>query len=269
MKINIWRLSFDRIPVTASVLTAIAAFACYINVAESQEYVTDGLIGFWTMDKEDVQGNTVKDVSGENNHGEIGGDPTVVQGKIEEALQFDGEDDFVEIPDLGNEVAVSVDLWAIANQPFPDIRGLLSTFDPPQWKAGSVHFKFENNQIDILKNGGGRIQTPAVPDEWYHVGYTCDTEVNELKLYVDGELIDTVAAGAEPNNLTHLRIGSEHEGRYFPGILDEVRLYNRALTEEEMKQNFAVKSNSLAIHAAGKLAVTWGTLKNRNAWREL
>lgn len=263
MKLNISRPIANRVPITLLILATIASLVCYTNnVAESQEYVADGLIGFWTMDKSDIQGNTVKDISGENNHGEIGGDPKAVQGKIEEALQFDGDGDFVSIPDLGNEVAVSVDLWAIAEQPFPDIRGLLSTFDPPQWKAGTVHFKFENNQIDILKNGGGRVQVAAVPNEWYHVGYTCDTEANELKLYVNGELMDTVNAGGEPNNLTHLRIGSEHDGRYFPGILDEVRLYNRALDEEEMEQNFAVKRNSLAINATNKLAATWGTIKN-------
>jgi len=190
----------------------------------------------------------------------------MVQGKISgsTSLHFDGKDDFVSIPDLGNEPAVSVDLWAIADQPFANIRGLLSTFDPPQWKAGTVHFKFENNKIDILKNGGGRIQVPAVQDKWYHVGYTCDTKKNELKLYVDGKLINTVAAGAEPNNLTHLRIGSEHEGRFFLGIIDEVRLYNRALTEKEMKQNFAVTSNELAVNAVGKLTIIWGALKSEH-----
>ncbi|MBC8235647.1 LamG domain-containing protein [bacterium] len=254
---------FHKTIITTLVLTAIATVLCSVKVAESQEYVTSGLIGFWTMDEEDIQADTVKDVSGENNHGKIGGDPQIVKGKIEEALDFDGQDDFVTIPDLGNEPAVSVDLWAIADEPFPNIRGLLSTFDPPQWKAGTTHFKFESNKIDILKNGGGRIQVPAEPNRWYHIGYTCDTEANELKLYVDGELIDTVDAGAEPNNLTHLRIGSEHEGRYFPGILDDVRLYNRALTEDEMKQNFEVVNNFItAVQSAGKLAVTWGALKN-------
>ena len=254
---------FHKTIITTLVLTAIATVICSVKVAECQEYVTSGLIGFWTMDEEDIQGDTVKDVSGKNNHGKIGGDPQIVKGKIEAALDFDGKDDFVTIPDLGNEPAVSVDLWAYADEPFPNIRGLLSTFDPPQWKAGTTHFKFENNKIDILKNGGGRIQVPAEPNRWYHIGYTCDTEANELKLYVDGELIDTVAAGAEPNNLTHLRIGSEHEGRYFPGILDDVRLYNRALTEDEMKQNFEVVDNTITdVQSAGKLAVTWGALKN-------
>jgi len=240
---------------------AITGFNAPVAQSQEAEYVTDGLIGFWTMDEEDIQGNTVKDVSGNNNHGKMEGNLKIIAGKIEEALSFDGKDDFIDLPDLGNEVAVSVDLWAIASQPFPDIRGLLSTFDPPQWKAGSVHFKFENNQIDILKNGGGRIQVPAKPDVWYHVGYTCDTKADELTLYVNGEAIDTVRAGVVPNNLTSLRIGSEHEGRFFPGILDEVRLYNRALTEDEMSQNFEVTANELAVRSVGRLAIRWGALK--------
>ena len=250
----------NRMSIT--VLLLAIAIICSVNVAESQQYVTDGLIGFWTMDAADTQGNVVRDVSGNGNHGNAGGGPEPIQGKIEQALHFDGEDDFVGLPDLGNEVAASVDLWAIADQPFPNIRGLLSTFDPPQWKQGSVHFKFENNQIDILKNGGGRIQTPAVPDQWYHIGYTCDTTTDELALYVDGSLIDTVAAGATPNNLTSLRIGSEHDGRYFPGILDEVRLYNRALTEDEMRQNVEATANDLPVNVAGKLATAWGSLRH-------
>ncbi|MBM3242439.1 LamG domain-containing protein [Candidatus Poribacteria bacterium] len=253
---------FNKMFITVLILTVITTVVCDVNVVEAQEYVTDGLIGFWTMDEEDIQGATVKDVSGKNNHGKMGSNPEIIKGKIEEALHFDGTDDFVAIPDLGNELAVSVEIWAIAEKPFPDIRGLLSTFDPPQWKAGSVHFKFEANKIDVLKNGGGRIQVPAEPNRWYHVAYTSDTKSNELKLYVDGKLINTVVAGAEPNNLTHLRIGSEHEGRYFPGILDEARLYNRALTEKEMRQNFEVKNNEMAVNAAGKLTITWGALKN-------
>ena len=247
--------------ITTLILATIAIFVSHACMA-AQQYVTDGLIGFWTMDRGDIQGAVVKDVSGENNHGKIGGDPKIVQGKIEEALDFDGNDDFVELPNLGNEPAVSVEVWAIADQPFPDIRGLVSTFDPPQWKAGSVHFKFEANNIDVLKNDGGRIQIPAEPNIWYHIAYTSDTEINELKLYVNGELINKVNTGKELNNLTSLRIGSEHEGRYFPGILDEVRIYKRALNEKEIQQNYRVTANSLAVIASGeKLSTCWGKIK--------
>jgi hypothetical protein len=122
---------------------AMMVFVCDVTTAVSQNYVTDGLLGFWTMDREDIKGNAVMDVSGNNNHGEASGGPEIVKGKIDETFHFDGVDDFVQLPDMGNEPAVSVEVWAIIEKPFPDIRGMVSTFDPPQWKAGSVHFKFE------------------------------------------------------------------------------------------------------------------------------
>lgn len=236
-------------------------FACFSTNALSQDYVKDGLLGFWTMDREDMKGNVVNDISGNHNHGEASGGPEIVKGKIDESLHFDGVDDFVKIPDLGNEPEVSVEVWAIIEKPFPDIRGMVSTFDPPQWKAGSVHFKFETGNIDILKNDGERIQIPAEPNIWYHCAYTCNTKSNELKLFINGELKGKVKAGAEPNNLTHLRIGSEHEGRYFPGILDEVRIYKRALTDKEIEQNYRVKANSLAVNFLQKLSICWGKIK--------
>lgn len=239
----------------------IVAISC-ITSAECQQFVTNGLLGFWTMDRDDIKGNIVKDVSGNNNHGEASGNPKIVQAKIEEAFEFDGTDDFVKLPNFGEEPAVSVEVWAIANKPFPDIRGLVSTFDPPQWKPGSVHFKFEANNIDVLKNGGGRIQVPAEPNKWYHVAYTSDVKNNELKLYVNGELINKTVAGAELNNLTNLRIGSEHEGRYFSGILDEVRIYKRILSEKEISQNYKVTANSLAIiRPYANFSIFWGKIK--------
>jgi hypothetical protein len=253
---------FDK-AVKNSVVTITAfLFAFIVSSVWSQEYVTDGLLGFWTMDREDIKGNVAQDVSGNNNHGEIGGNPEIVKGKIQEALHFNGTDVFVSIPDLGNEPTVSVEVWAMAESPFPDIRGLVSTFDPPQWKAGSVHFKFEAGNIDILKNDGERIQIPAEPNLWYHCAYTSDTTNNELKLYVNGELIGKVKTGAAPNNLTHLRIGSEHDGRYFPGILDEVRIYKRVLTDKEIEQNYNVKANSLEVNPLQKLGICWGKIKS-------
>jgi hypothetical protein len=67
--------------------------------------------------------------------------------------------------------------------------------------------------------------------------------------------------GASPINLTRLRIGSELKGRYFPGILDEGRIYNRALTPDEIRQNFEYRNNARVVDARRKLAVTWGVLK--------
>ena len=96
-------------------------------------------------------------------------------------------------------------------------------------------------------------------DEWYHVVYTCDTKKDELMLYVNGEFIGKGNAGKEPNNLTHIVIASEHEGRYLPGVVDEVRIYKRILTEKEIKKNFEIETR--AVSAGGKLPLTWARLK--------
>ena len=96
---------------------------------------------------------------------------------------------------------------------------------------------------------------------WYHIVYTSNTKDNELKLYVDGELVDEGNAGTTPENMKERRIGSEHDGRYLTGMIDNVRIYDRILDEKEVKQNFESKSDQLPVEPAGKLSATWGYLK--------
>jgi len=73
------------------------------------------------------------------------------------------------------------------------------------------------------------------------------------------------AAGAQPENMDERRIGSEHDGRFLNGMVDNVRIYDRVLTEDEVMQNFEAKSDNLPVEPADKLSTTWGALKrNRN-----
>ena len=277
---------FHKTVVTTIVIMAIVSVVYSVN-AESQEYVTKGLIGYWTMDRADIEGNIVKDISGENNHGTIGGDPKLVAGKIGEALHFDGVDDYVALPDLGQNREVTVEVWAKIDRPIRarEVYGLVSTFGVPHQMPGSVvtfsvRFNVEFNQIhfsrhDKTRGWSGR-GGPVKPFTWYHFAYTCDVMKpgHELVSYFNGkggpwnmELEfpanpEFPEVEASPINMTRLRIGSERTGRYFPGLLDEVRIYDRALTVEEMQQNFEYKNNALAVDVTGKLAVTWGAVKN-------
>ena len=68
---------------------------------------------------------------------------------------------------------------------------------------------------------------------------------------------------SSPVRLNELKIGDEYKGedRFFEGILDEVRIYDRILTDEEIERNYRAKSNSLAVRPAGKLSVRWGEIK--------
>jgi len=230
-------------------------------VANAQDFVTNGLLAFWTFDKNTVNGDVLKDVLGKNN-GKIIGAPKSVPGKINEAIEFNGTTDYIELPDMGNEEAVSVEVWvdAVAGG---TLHGLVSTFGVDLWIAGVVHFKYEADlgQLTADRCAADKIRTDMEADQWCHAMYTCDTKKNELKLYLNGELVAQGASGAEPNNLTRMRIASEYDGRFFQGVLDEVRIYNRVLDDAEVEKNFKSKSNTLAVNPAGRLTTFWSLVK--------
>jgi len=230
-------------------------------LANAQEFAKDGLVAMWTLDKASISGDTVKDVSGSGNDATIKGTLKSIAGVIGECLQFEGKaENYVEIPKMGSFEQVSVECWAMEDT-FSGIQGIVSTW---QWVAGKVHFKFESNQIQVDKNGGGKIVYAAEQGKWYHIVYTTDTKASKHSLYVDGKFIVDGPGGAEPEQWDERRIGSEHDGRWLIGKVDEVRVYNRVLTEKEIANNYTVKSNKLAVEPSGKLATCWSVIKKNS-----
>lgn len=242
------------------VIGVLCAMFCTIDPVAAQDFVTDGLVAMYTLNEADMDGDTVKDVLGKND-AELVGKLAFVPGATAgtgEAMEFEGDpDNYVEIPNLGDFEYVSLECYALEGQ-FGGIQGIVSTW---QWAAGKVHFKFEGNQIQVHKNDGVKIRFAAETETWYHIVYTSNTKDDELKLYVDGELVDEGAAGVAPENMQERRIGSEHDGRYLIGMMDNVRIYDRILDEDEVMQNFESKSDQLPVEPAGKLSATWGYLK--------
>lgn len=243
---------------SAKLFSLVAALMFIAVAAQAQQYVTSGLVAFWTLDRADVDGDKVKDVSGNGNDATIMGSLDSEEGVINEALSFNGAGNYVQIPAMGNFEEASVECWAYTRDLSISYQGIISTW---QWTGGKVHFKFESSQIQVDKNDGVKLTAPAAVETWFHIIYTDDTTSNELKLYVDGEFIAEGSGGATPENMNERRMGSEHDGRFLNGILDEVRIYNRALDEDEVAQNFEVSGRNMAVAPAGKLATTWSNIK--------
>ena len=240
------------------VLGVLLTMSWCINAADAQDFVTDGLVAMWTLNEADIDGKVVKDIFG-GEDAKIEGTLKSVEGATDgtgEALEFEG-DSYIEIPAMGEFEHVSIECYALEGQ-FGGIQGIVSTW---QWAPGKVHFKFEGNQIQVHKNDGVKIRLNAEEDRWYHIIYTSNTKDSELKLYVDGELVDEGNAGGTPELMDERRIGSEHDGRFLIGMIDNVRIYDRILDEAEVKQNFESESDQLPVEPAGKLSTTWGYLK--------
>ena len=112
------------------------------------------------------------------------------------------------------------------------------------------------------KQSNGTLDT-----DWHHLAMTFDGKV--VTLYIDGkfdvDMPDAFVMGIAVSN--DLIIGDHSHPPYkgqwpFVGLIDEVRIYNRALSADEVKQNFLVsKPFKAAVTPAGKLAITWGEIK--------
>ena len=87
---------FSKVLVTIFVLVIAICFVC-TNVTQAQ-IVEKGLVSYWSLDKADIKGKTVKDVRGKND-GTIDGAPKTVEGKLGEGLEFNGKNDYVEVKD--------------------------------------------------------------------------------------------------------------------------------------------------------------------------
>lgn len=237
----------------------IATLFFLVSAFVSAQMVTDGLIAYWPLEGDG------KDSVGKL-HADVKGEPKVVDGKLGKAFEFDGVDDYIQLPDMGHKAAVTVECWAkidtIGWQ--GGYRGLVSHVE---WRPGTVHFRMAFNKgVNAIKNDKPRKQTPDMPglvvDRWYHCVYTSDMDTKIMVAYADGKSLGEAPLGGELNDLTNVRVGSEFGDRFFPGIIDEVKIYDRALAPEEIIQNMEARGTAV-IGLGSNKAITWGSIKSR------
>jgi len=193
------------------------------------------LVGFWKLDE--GTGTVAADSSPGQNHGTFNGDPQWVEGWLGGAVQFDGSDDYIDTGWTENLATWTVSAWVTS----PAAPAAASASGPVH-REGNYQINWNHTdtvyQDAIAINAGGWNAAkygPVDADTWYFVVGTYDGE--ELKAYRNGELITTNstpsgAAAAEGNSLKFGRHAAA--AQYFNGTVDDVRVYNRALTADEI-----------------------------------
>jgi hypothetical protein len=252
------------------VLFVLVTVFMYANVTKA-ELVADGLVGYWPLDKDTIDGKDVEDVWGDN-EGTINGDPKEVAGKVGEALDFGGQDS-VDIPgtdslNFAGKDELTVAAWVNAGSDDPVIgvvAGCCGTIVAQRDVNGwALRYDGRNplNEMEFIVcpdwQGDGGFGAPRFEvGEWHHL--TGVVNVNKLLLYLDGELVnETTFAGPISSGGSETEIGWANDGGFI-GLIDEVLIYERALSEEEVKQNFEAKG--FAVDSYGKLAICWGEIK--------
>jgi len=196
--------------------------------------VVEGLVAYYPFE------NDTTDISDNGLDGIVFGDPVFVDGAEGMALDFNG-DYYV---DCGGNVefsftdAMTVSTWV-------NIRSVTTAWMAMVAKGENAWRLAINNEttgIHYAFSGGDRgwqaanTATELAFDEWYHVAATYDTNVGAL-VYINGVLdaSNENLDGIDTNDMP-LLLGDNPEatGRFFDGMLDEVKIYNRALSAEEI-----------------------------------
>ena len=235
------------------VVLALIFVIAYISEARP---VMDGLVAYWTFDEADMDGDVVKDIIG-GHDGEIFGDPEIVPGKGNEALEFNGVDDSVgaEIPDGLLAGGITLELWL--RQEEPTGFSVMVQIDPGgltlQMEEGLAEFWSAAANGGIEGARGGRLSD----GNWHHVAGTVDKDF--VMLYINGVYCGRSVGGATFDFISTVTIGGPPGGGGWPGEIDEVRIYGRPLSEEEINHNMG--AIGISVKPADKLAETWGKIK--------
>ena len=265
-----------RVFVVFAVMGILISFALY-----SKANPPDGLVLHLSFDERTIQGDTAKDQSGEGNDGIINGGAKVVAGKHDEALELDGQDDFVEIP-LEDSIAFStgdsltVQVWVKTDDEPPQNDGIVGNYRPATdavWilsvsgddPAARGKMGFSVRDVGRANSAGIRSPDFLNDDKWHVLAGVRDQKAKKIRFYVDGKLIDEVDDNTKDINSGQSIWVGEHLNRFYKGLIDEVKVWNRPLTAEELKQSELQPS---AVDATEKLTTLWGALKTAHRKRQ-
>ena len=225
--------------VIGPVLSAAGSGAC-----------TEGMVSFWKFDE--GSGTTAYD-SYDGNDGALINGPFWTTGQVGGALSFDGEDDYVSIPSsasLDITQAITVEMWInspnyykryaiflIKGSVYRPLAYGLRMFDT----TGRPLFQIVTLDNNIVKYNYIVSPEPLTNNQWYHLVGTYDG--SHMKIYVNGLLKkeESWSGSIVSYDYYPLEIGgysaSGSKFRY-PGLIDEVAIYSRPLTAEEIQEHY-------------------------------
>jgi hypothetical protein len=247
--------------------TLYVRFDAAMSASNDQWYLDDvqiahtpppvnGLISWWTGD------GTASDSAGGNDASLVSG-ATYASGQIGSAFSFDGVDDRVQVADsesLKLTESISVEGWVkatgVANQHGMilfrgDNRGGLD----PYW----LSVESNGQLVFVVENGtaAAGVSTTMPMNQFIHIAGTLDDATGVMRLYVNGvqmsQTITTVRPFADLDPAYYPGIGIGNHGGYpntghnfpFKGLIDELKVYDRALSGEEVLANFQAGKGTL------------------------
>lgn len=258
-----------------------------------------GLVGYWSMDEE--SGNTINDVTvNENNATSTG--TTIVNGKFGKARNFNGTtSDRLTVPNSstldinGSNSQLSIDFWFkttdLGSQMWQTL--LYKNNGGADCSQGSTcpdrqyafflnsdgFLLFSSTSSDNVDNGVGETTTSSpsgsiVAGVWYHVVGVIDSGSGLMKIFLNGREVSSNSyshAGIRQGNGSLIVGGANNNWAVFNGIIDEVKIYNNAVSSEDIQKQYLIGisksvtvSSSSSIYAPTENTLDYGLVSH---WR--
>ena len=213
------------------------------------------------------------DSSGNNLHGTEMGDPTYTEGVFGQAIDLDGDGDYVDCgapPEFDITDFITFTYWIKVRAFDKQWNTVLSRGDD-SWRSSRADLNsFMEAAVGGTTGNYTYGVTPVDDGQWHHVGWVYDGTMNYL--YVDGEIDATEENSGQITVSSYpLYIGdnSQATGRYWNGLIDDVMIFNRALSQEEIQVIMQASAGAYPIASSPTPADgaihpdTWVTL----SWR--
>jgi len=216
-----------------------------VVLTEYIEPINRTLIAHWALDEAegDIAYNSIND-----NHGIISGNPTwqTNSGQVNGALEFDGIDDYVSTPFVLNpgEVSFSASAWIRGGAPGQVIISQADVEGQSALESGGTWLGISQSDGRLMTGlmaiffGPLESESVVADGQWHHVGLVYDYTTMKRHLYVDGAQVAVdagVVAGVQSTAGLYIGAGQTLDAAsFFSGLIDDVRIYDVALTAEEI-----------------------------------
>lgn len=244
------------------------------TVIASAKIDTNTIMGMWLFDE--GEGDAAIDSSGKGNDGTLKGGIKWVKGQYGTALEFNGVDSYVNCgsdPSLNPKERMTIVCWAYYTTRDRWIHIVIRWDMSDPTERNVYHFAIRQGKLSVyFDDGMGNFNVDDTKDlpleQWVHLAFTADSASKKVSIYVDGSKVgETPYAGAFNQSPLDTGIGAKlADGDFaaayvFEGMIDEVAIFNVALTEEEIKKTMEGLEGVLAVEKGDKLASFWGIIK--------
>ncbi|MFH2002634.1 MAG: LamG-like jellyroll fold domain-containing protein [Planctomycetota bacterium] len=241
----------------------------------------DGLVSYWSFNE--GVGSVAHDEGGNGNDGDIYGSPSWVDGISGKCLHFDGVDDYVNIPDVEDfyfaDQSLTFLAWVTIHDNLNEYRNFISLGDgngdnrpsinlvksrSGYWQGRAYFESYDkSNWIGAAKSD--EVGSELADGEWRLLCGIYDWDSKTIKLYINGVLQSSQGTlqSFDMNDASQLSLrigcwcGSDPTTEFHCGEIDEVRIYNRALNEDEITYLFNATPGSTIYVDDDNVAGPW------------